>query len=415
MQAYKNKRVLMLVENAPYPYDERVRHESAALIVNGYHVTVISQRKRGQTAYETLDGVGVYRFPAPPDSKGVLGYLWEYGYSIFAIFLFSFYVFIKEDFDIVHIAQPPDMLVFIAVFYRIFGKSYVMDHHDLTPELFSAYFKRKGGSFIYRILVWLEKLSFHFADHVISTNESYKEIALQRGGVEEGRITIVRNGPDLKELSTSSDAKEYLRMDGRFIIGYVGVTGIQDGVSNLINAIAYLVRDLKRTDIFCLILGDGAAMPSLKALASRLEISSHILFAGWIKSPAEIAEYFKVMDICVAPEPFDPYNNRSTAAKVMEYMAMGKPIVSSDLHEHHFTAREAAVYAMPGDAKDFALKIVELIDDPGRRIAMAKAGQARIKTELAWSHQAKHLLEAYKALEAVRKYKNDSSAYGIDN
>jgi len=403
MQEHKNKRILMLVENAPFPYDERVRHESAALLAKGYHVTVISQKKKGQKSYEILDDVDVYRFPAPPDSNGVLGYLWEYGYSIFAIFLFSFYVFIKDGFDIIHVAQPPDMLVFVAVFYKIFGKLYVMDHHDLTPELYTAHFRRKGGSFIYRILVWLEKLSFHFADHVISTNESYKEIALQRGGVEERRITVVRNGPDLKELSTSSNAKEYLRKDGRFIIGYVGVTGIQDGVSNLINAIAYLVRELKRTDIFCLILGDGAAMPSLKSLAAQLEISSYILFAGWIKSPAEIAEYFKVMDICVAPEPSDPYNSRSTAAKVMEYMAMGKPIVSSDLLEHHFTARDAASYATPGDAKDFATKIVELIDDPERRIAMGKAGQTRIETDLAWLYQAKYLLQVYDMLDSVRR------------
>lgn len=401
MKESKSKRVLMLVENAPYPHDERVRHESATLLAGGYQVTVISQQKKGQTRHEILDGVDVYRFPAPPESNGFLGYLLEYGYSILAIFLFSFYVFVKEGFDIVHVAQPPDMLVFVAMFYKLFGKLYVMDHHDLTPELYSAHFKGRGGDFIYKILIWLEKLSFRLADHVISTNESYKEIALQRGRVEERRITIVRNGPDLKELSSSSDTKQYLRKDGRTIIGYVGVTGIQDGVTNLINAIAYLVQELERTDVFCVILGDGADMPNLKSLAAQLNISSHIVFAGWIKSPAELAEYFKVMDICIAPEPSDPYNKRSTAAKVMEYMAMGKPVVSSDLPEHRFTAQDAAIYATPSNAKDFATKIAELIDNPEQRSTMGRAGQARIETELAWPHQAKYLLKVYQALDSV--------------
>jgi glycosyltransferase involved in cell wall biosynthesis len=208
----------------------------------------------------------------------------------------------------------------------------------------------------------------------------------------------VRNGPDLKELSSSADTKQDLRKDGKKIIGYVGVTGIQDGVDNLVKAIHYLVQNLGRTDILCIILGDGNAMPSLKSLAAKLNITPYILFSGWINRPEEIAEYFKVMDVCVAPEPSDPYNNCSTAAKVMEYMAMGKPVVSSDLPEHRFTARDAAIYAMPGDEQDLANKIAELIDNPKQRITMGKTGQARVQTELAWPHQAKKLIEAYQKL-----------------
>lgn len=405
---YKGKRVLALLENSPFPHDDRVRHEAATLLAGGYRVTVISAGAKGQSSHDIYDGVNVYRFPSPPASGGFLGYLWEYGYSMVAIFLLSLYVLVKDGFDIVHTAQPPDTFVFIAAFYKLFGKLYVLDHHDLAPELYYARFKGRGSKVIYGMLVWLEKLSFHFADHVISTNESYKEIALERGRVEDRRITIVRNGPDLKELSSLADTKQDLRKDGRTIIGYVGVTGIQDGVDNLIRAIYYLVQNLGRTDVFCVILGDGGAMPGLKSLAAQLNIASYILFSGWIKSPGEIAEYFKIMDICVAPEPSDPYNNRSTAAKVMEYMAMGKPVVSSDLPEHRFTARDAAIYAKPSDEQDFANKISELIDTPEQRIVMGKAGQARIEAELAWPHQAKHLLDAYEILTAIKGSKDRS-------
>ena len=403
MKKSKGKRVLMLLENSPFPYDERVRHEAAALLAGGYHIAVISPMKKGQKWHEILNDVDVYRFPSPPDSNGVSGYLWEYGYSMIAIFLLTFYLFVIDGFDIIHTAQPPDTFVFIVAFYKLFGKLYVMDHHDLAPELYYSHFKGNGSKTIYKMLTWLEGLSFRFADQVISTNESYKEIALQRGHVEEPRIAIVRNGPDLKELSSSADTKQDLRKDGRIIIGYVGVTGTQDGVDNLIKTICHLVINFGRTDILCVILGDGDAMPGLKTLANQLGITSHVLFTGWIKSSDEIAEDFKVMDICVAPEPSDPYNNRSTAAKIMEYMAMGKPVVSSDLPEHRFTARDAAIYATPGDEQDFANKIVELINDPAQRIAMGKAGQARIEAELAWPHQAIQLLKAYATLDAIYK------------
>ena len=407
MKKSKHKRVLMLLENAPFPFDDRVRHEAVALLAGDYQVTVISPGTKVQPRHEIQNSVEIYRFPFPPDSKGLLGYLWEYGYSMIAIFLFSLYVFAKDGFDIIHTAQPPDTFVFIALFYKLFGKLYVLDHHDLAPELYHAHFRGKGSNIIYHILIWLEQLSFRFADHLISTNESYKEIALQRGHVEERRITVVRNGPDLKELSSSADTKQDLRRDGRIIIGYVGVTGIQDGVDNLIRTVDQLVHHLGRTDILCLILGDGGAMPDLKSLTRQLGLTSHILFTGWIKNPDEIAEYFKVMDICVAPEPSDPYNNRSTAAKIMEYMAMGKPVVSSNLPEHRFTAQEAAVYAAPGDPKDFANKIVELISDPAQRKTMGRAGQARIEAELAWPHQAKQLLKAYATLDAIHKGNKD--------
>ena len=314
-----------------------------------------------------------------------------------AIFILSLFVWIKHGFDIVHTAQPPDTFAFIAAFYKLFGKSYVLDLHDLSPELYYARFKGKGSAILYNILVWLEGVSFRLADHVLSTNESYKEVAIRRGLVEEHRITIVRNGPDLEELR-SSGVDQAITKNGKPIIGYVGVTGVQDGVDNLLRAIGYMVHNLGRNDFSCVIVGDGSAMPQLQSLCAQLGLDQYVVFAGWISQLEQITSYLDSMDICVAPEPSDPYNDRSTAVKIMEYMAAGKPIVASDLPEHKFTAREAAIYARPNDEMDLARKIITLMDDPVRRAAMSQKGLDRINTELSWPYQAKKLLQAYSSL-----------------
>ncbi len=248
-------------------------------------------------------------------------------------------------------------------------------------------------------MLWFEKLAFHLSDRVISTNHSYKEIAVNRGHVHEDRITIVRNGPDLNELYSNGGVEE-IQKNGKKIIGYVGVTGMQDGVDNLLKAIYHLVYDLGRKDILCIIVGSGSAMPMLKSLAKQLDVESYVSFIGWVSEQEAVARYLKTMDVCVAPEPSDSYNDRSTAAKVMEYMALGRPIVSSDLPEHRFTAQEAAIYATPGDGMDLARKISYLIDEPQMRDAMRRAGIRRVEMELAWPHQAKNLLAMYKSLSS---------------
>ena len=396
--ALKRPRILMLLENCPYPRDDRVRREAHTLAAAGYDVAIIAPRGDDQPWRELLDGVRVYRFPTPSSGHGFWGYAWEYGFSLIATFFISLFVFITRNFDIVHAHQPPDAFAFIAGFYKLFGKRYVLDHHDLAPELYYSRFGGKGRSALYRVLLWLEKFSFGLADYVISTNQSYKDIATCRGRVDGDRVTIVRNGPDLGELR-GSDAMESLRESGKTIVGYVGVTGIQDGVDNLMRAIRHLVYDLRRRNLLCVVVGDGSAMPMLKLLANQLQIEPYTVFAGWIREQLEVAKYLNSMDICVAPEPSDDYNDRSTAAKVMEYMAMGKPIVSFDLPEHRFSAQDAAIYAKPGDEMDFARKIAELMDDPIRRDAMSRAGRRRINEELAWHHQEKHLLDAYQKLD----------------
>jgi len=386
----------MLLENCPYPRDGRVRKEARALVTAGYRVSVICPLSAGQHWREVLDGVHVYRFPAPPAGNGFLGYLWEYGYSIVATFFLSLLVLLREGFDVVHTHNPPDTYAFIAAFYKLFGKRFVYDHHDLAPELYYARFGDSANRFVYRVLVLLEKLSCRLADRVVATNQSYKTVEMQRGHVPEERITIVRNGPDLNCLQPGESDPD-LRQKGKAIIGYVGVMGFQDGVDYLLRALQHLVCDLGRTDFFCILVGTGTALPSLKSLAEQLDLAEHVLFAGWAEH-AEVARYISVADICVAPEPSNPYNDRSTAIKMMEYMALGKPVVAFDLPEHRVTAQDAAVYAHPNDELDFAEQIAALMDDPGRRKKMGQMGRERIDGEFAWPYQERHLLEAYDAL-----------------
>ena len=396
MKRSVGNRVLMLLENCAYPRDDRVRQEARSLATAGYRVSVICPLDPGQPWRETLDGVCVYRFPAPPPPNGFLGYFWEYGYSMAVTFVISLLVFFREGFDVVHAHHPPDTFVFIAAFYKLFGKRFVYDHHDLAPEMYYARFGGRGNRLVYHALVLLEKLSCRLADHVIATNQSYKMVEMQRGHVPEERITIVRNGPDLGRLRPMESDLVLQRM-GKTIIGYVGVMGFQDGVDFLLRALQHLVYDLGRTDFFCALVGAGDALPGLRSLTEELSLADYVLFTGWVEH-TEVARYLSAMDIGVAPEPSNSYNDRSTVVKIMDYMALGKPIVAFDLPEHRVTAQDAAVYARPNDELAFARQIAALMDDPQRRQRMGKTGRERIETELGWSYQEKHLLEAYEAL-----------------
>jgi glycosyltransferase involved in cell wall biosynthesis len=306
-------------------------------------------------------------------------------------------VLLREGFDVVHCAHPPDTFVFITAFYKILGKRYVLDHHDLAPELYYARFKGKGNGFVHRTLLALEKIACGLANHVIATNQSYKHIEMQRGRVPEWRISVVRNGPDLNELRCPN-AGVISTKNAKVVLGYVGVMGTQDGVDYLLRALKRLVYDLGRSDFTSILVGSGNALPSLKSLAQNLDLTEYVQFTGWVTEQSEVARYISSMDICIAPEPSDPYNDRSTAAKVMEYMALGKPTVAFDLPEHRFTAQEAALYARPNDELDLARKIASLMDAPEQREIMGTKGRERIAKELAWLRQGAMLIEAYDAL-----------------
>jgi len=391
-------RILMLVENCSFPRDDRVRREARALTSAGYHVSVIAPASKSEPLRDIWEGVTVYRYHPPVEHNGFVGYLWEYAYSLTAIFLLSLVVLFKDGFDILHAAQPPDQFAWIAAFYKLFGKKYVLDHHDLAPDLYEARFRERARPIVTRVLAASERFACRLADRVIATNQSYRRVEMERCGVPTERIAIIRNGPDAAEVYKSAPDPA-LRQNGKTIIGYVGVMGTQDGVDNLLHAIRHLVFELGRKDVLCVLVGSGNALPELQSLAQELGIAEYVHFTGWVYGQDEVRRYLNSMDICAAPEPGDIYNQRSTAAKVMEYMAVGKPIVSFDLTEHRFSARESALYARPDDPADFARQIEFLIAHPAERERLGDLGLARIQNKLAWQNQSGVLVDLYNGLQ----------------
>lgn len=397
----------MLLENNPYPNDDRVRREAESLAAAGFQVTVISPGKWELPSYENIDGVHVYRFLAPPPGDGLLGYLWEYGWSLFCSFYLTLWVFFRHGFDVIHAHNPPDLFVLIAICYRIFGKKFVFDHHDLSPEMYHSRFRRSGKNFAYRALVFFEKLSCRFADQVIATNESYKKIEIERSHIPPEKVTIVRNGPEMSRFKPVPPDAE-LGNKASIILGYVGVMGQQDGVDYFIRAFDYLVNDLGRTDVFAVIIGKGDAVPDLKKLTTSLGLDDFVWFTGRIPEE-EMLRYLSTAHICIDPDPFDPFNDRSTMIKMMEYMALAKPIVAFDLTENRASAQDAALYSQHNDVQDFAKNIATLIDNPQLREKMGASGRQRMEETLAWHHQERNLLQVYAKLgfEAIRQPETD--------
>lgn len=397
-------RILMLLENNPYPQDLRVSGEASTLASAGYQVSVICPANAGQVRHEILDGVQVYRYPMPPAADDVLGYFWEFGYSLLVMFALSLWVLARRGFDVIHAHNPPDVLVLIALLYKPFGKKFVFDHHDLSPEMYRARFTDGSSDTLYKALLFFEKLTYRMADHVIATNQSYKKMAMERGSVTEQRITVVRNGPNLKRLRALPLDPE-LRQKAPHIFGYVGIMGVQDGIDYLLRALHQLAYTLNRKDFYCILIGYGDALDSLKALTVELKLEPYVWFTGRISDGDRLSTLLSTTDICVDPDPYSPYADRSTMIKVMEYMALGKPIVAFDLTEHRFTAHDAALYVQPNDELAFARALARLMDDPALREQMGAAGRKRIEEELAWPFSAANLLRAYQTVMMYPKGK----------
>ena len=401
MKASAGKRVLMLIENTTYPLDLRVRHEATALTRAGYQVSVICQRGQNEPSRENINDVFVYRYPRPLQGRRFLGYAIEYIYSFIATFFLSLVVWSQRGFDIIHTANPPDTAVFLALFYRLFGIKFVFDHHDLAPDMYMVRSGKPGNRTVYRFLRWMEKISFRFAHHIISTNQSYKRIAIERGQVPESRVSVVRNGPALDRLKLVPPDAE-LKAKGVVIIGYIGVMGPQDGLDYLLRALHHLSTTLGRRDFYAILIGKGSALPDLRRLASDLGLDPYMRFTGFI-SEQDMIRYMSTIDIGVDPDPANGFNDWCTMIKMMEYMALSKPIVAFDLPEHRVTAGEAALYARPNDELDFARQIQILMDTPELRRKMGEIGRNRVETKLAWPYQVKHLLAAYEKITAGNK------------
>jgi len=399
-QVRKGGRVLIIVENLPCPFDRRVWQEARTLTAAGYLVSIICPKAPGyEKSFEHIDGIDIHRHRLPTEADGVLGYALEYSVALVMEFWLSLQVLFGRGFDVIHACNPPDTIFLIGGFYKLFGKKYVFDHHDINPELYEAKFGKRGLG--RKLLVALERMSFNTADMVISTNESYRSIAIERGGKNPKDVFVVRSGPDLSRMKIVP-ANPALKHGRKYLVGYVGVMGKQEGIDLLLQAVQLIVKHLGRTDIHFGLVGGGTELPAMRELAKQLGIAEYVTFTGRAPDP-ELLEMLNTADICVNPDRANDMNDRSTMNKIMEYMALGKPVVQFDLTEGRVSAGEASWYARPNDVADLAQKIVSLLGDENQRIHMGAIGRERVERELSWQHEAPRLLEAYEQLTGERK------------
>jgi len=394
------RRILILVENLPSPFDRRVWQEATTLRDAGYAVSIICPTGKGfESKFENIDGIAIWRYDLPVEGEGAKGYAIEYSVALARSFVLCWRVLLKDGFDVIQACNPPDLFFLIGRFFKLFGKKFVFDHHDINPELYEAKFGRRD--FFYRLLLKLERWTFRTADVSIATNESYRRIAMERGGMPPERVFVVRSGPSLQRMRIGPQ-DERLKRGRRYLVGYVGVMGKQEGIDYLLRAVHHVIFNLHRTEIHFGLVGGGTSLEAMKALAVELRVNDYVTFTGRVPDH-EMLAMLNTADICINPDIANEMNDKSTMNKIMEYMALGKPIVQFDLAEGRFSAQGASLYAKKNDAVDLAENIVKLIDNPQLRAEMGACGRKRVECELEWRHEAPKLLAAYDSLWKQRQ------------
>ena len=398
----KGKKILIIVQNLPVPFDRRVWLEATTLKKYGATVSVISPKgkKKYREKEIVIDGINVFRYSAYEAKEGVLSFVWEFFYCFLMTFLLTFKVFFKVGFDVIHACNPPETFFIIGLFFKLFGKKFVFDHHDLSPEMFLAKYNKdpEDGGILYKILLLLEKLTFKTADVVITTNNSHKKIAIERGGLDEDRIFVVRSGPDVNRFKIFEPINE-LKRGKKYMVCYLGEMCKQDGVDYLIDA-AYLIENkYRRDDILFLMIGGGPEQPKMVEYAKSKGVKN-IFFTGRI-SDEELSKYLSTCDVCVDPDPKNLWSDKSTMNKIMEYMYFSKPIVAFDLKENSFSAKNAALSAKDNDVEEMAKLIIKLMDDHKLRKKLGEYGRERFEKFLSWEHSVLHLIDGYKKVFGI--------------
>jgi glycosyltransferase involved in cell wall biosynthesis len=390
-------RVLMIVQDLPVPYDRRVWLEATTLSHAGYVVSVICPKAPGfTTSYEHLEGVDIYRYRLPFEAYGVASYVAEFAWCFVRATWLSVRVHLfGRGFDAIHACNPPETYWFLGLLWRPFGKRFLFDHHDLSPEMYEAKYQKQGG-ILYKALLYLEKMTFMTAHTVITTNYSYKDIACRRGGVPADRVFVVRSGPDTKRFQILEPVPA-LKQGRRFLCGYLGKMCEQDGVDYLLRVAKILCSERGRNDILFVFIGGGPAQPALVRYAQELGISRYCCFTGYL-SDHDVNRYLSTADIAVDPDPKTAWSDKSTMNKILEYMFFGCPIVAFDLKENRYSAQASALYVTPNCEAEMADKIEHLLADETQRRLMGEHGKARVRSALLWENSVPPLLKAYEHL-----------------
>jgi len=390
-------RVLYLIENGSYRYDHRARREVCTLRDAGCKVVVICPAFEDEGLKETMDGnVEVYRYRYPSFGKGFFGHLGEYGASLSCMSALMAYIHAKHGFDVIHAVNPPDLLWTLVAPYKAMGKRFVFDHYDLNPELFEDKFGESGAMKVMPIVKAAEKASVRLADYVISTNESYRQIAINRCGKDPDKVRVVRNGPDVSRFKLVEPREDVVAL-GDIVIGYLGNMNSQDGLDVMVEMARILRDEMGRDDIGYALVGSGDVMKDLVAWRSEHGLEDKMMLCGRM-SAEEFMPVLSAAHICVQPDPPSRLNNVSTMNKPMEYMALGKPVITFTLKETMVTGGDVCQYVEGSDPRDLAAKVVELADDPKLREELGRRGIERVQNVLSWPHQAPNLLQIYEEL-----------------
>ncbi len=386
------KKVLIIVENLPVPFDSRVWKEAVSLHKDGYEVTVLCPKGKGYSkGYELLEGIHIYRHPIPHEGNSALGYMLEYGTALLWEWFYTWWIFLRRGFHVIQGCNPPDNIFLVALPFKLFGVKYIFDHHDANPELYLSKYEKENT--LYKIQVWLEKMTFKFADVAMSTNQSYKELAVSRGGLAPEDVFVVRNGPDLDTFKPVAPKPE-LKYGKQYLVGYVGTMSIQEGLDILID-VAQHFKEQGRRDVHFTCVGGGPGLASLRQMVKDKNLEDTINFTGRVPDQ-QLLDILSTADVCVNPDKPCEMNDISTMIKIMEYMALSKPIVQFDLKEGRFSAGEASLYAdNKNQIPDFAAKILWLLEHPEERKKMGEFGYGRVQKQLAWEYSVENLLAAY--------------------
>lgn len=386
-----NRKILIIVENLPVPFDTRVWQEATTLAMNGYTVSVICPKGKGYTkSEEYLQGVHIFRHDLPTEGNGAIGYLKEYTTALREETRLAKKIYKEIGFDVIHGCNPPDDIYMVAKKFKKYGVKYVFDHHDICPELFEAKFGRKKG-LLYKSQLWLEKQTYKHCTFAFVTNESYKKIAIKRGGMNPQKVIVLRSGPKLERMKIM-DPIPSIKRGYKYMVGYVGVIGQQEGVEYLLDAAQYIKQH--DNNVFWGIVGGGPHLETLKNKVHEMGLDDCVEFTG--RAPdQQMLEYLNTADVCVNSDKYNAMNDKSTMNKILEYMALAKPIVQFNLTEGKYSAQKASVYAKNNDPIDMAEKIIELLNNPDKRKKMGEFGRNRVINELSWEHTSKALLEGY--------------------
>jgi glycosyltransferase involved in cell wall biosynthesis len=395
---------ILLINETPVPTDERAWLEARSLAEAGHEVTVVCPwPDPAADRVHVLEGVTIRTYRPPAQANGVLGYMWEFSYCWARSFATALGQLGRGGFDVIHACNPPDTFFLLGAIFKPFGKRYVFAQHDLCPELWLSRFgaevalTSRKSRLLHRGLLFLERMSYRVADRVVVPNESYKATARERGGLGDEDVVVIRNGPDLAKVRIV-EPDPSLRRGREHLVCYLGIMNPQDGIEYLLDAAAYMIRERGRDDVQFALVGTGDSIDELERRAEALGIAEHLTFTGWISDSDLLSAYLSTADVCVAPDPRTPLNEKSSFMKIMDYMAVAKPIVAFDLPETKVSAGASALYATPNDTSEFGDKVISLLDDPGARAEMGALGRQRVEDELEWEHWARRLVAMYDEL-----------------